>query len=47
MQILQFKIIMPANFVIQVLHLVINALILLHALDAQMIYFCQFQVEIV
>jgi len=44
MQILKFKIIILANFVVWVSHLVINALILLHVFYAQIIYFCQFQV---
>jgi len=47
MQILQSKIIIPAKFVFQVSHIVINALILLHVFYVQIIYFCQFQVIIV
>jgi len=47
MQTLQFKIIILDNFVIRVLHLVINALILLHVFYVQMNYFYQFQAIIV
>jgi len=47
MQIHHFKIIILANFVIRVSHLVINAQILLYVFYVQMIYFCQLQVIIV